>query len=613
MIHFNKVLIRTPTFSLDSKNPELTNLPDTFEEGLFLASPSYLEEIMKHTKFSKPKDSKLENTLHKYWLRSISRCTPYGTFAGVFLADITEGDSSLVLGERSHHKRSVRLDMNTLIMLIKWIESQEKIKSQLLFFLNNSLYEQGGEFRYAEYVFINGRRKYGLVSIKKTTYIERILEEAKEGISFEDICGILIKEEKVTDDDAKSFASEIISSQVLISELEVTITGEDPLTNLLEQVKRFKGISDIQNHISTLVAFFKSEKFGVDHYNEIESYLSTIFDKPIKNSLQVDLFLNTECRKINKDLIETIFQQIKKLSCFARKNKNSSIEEFKKRFDLIYERSEVSLVQALDSDTGIGYAGIDDNTGNPSEWIDKLTPSPSVSSNHLNEFDFIKEFSLKKYEDYILGKRTIIEILDEELTNFEDNNKLHVFPDSMYLMGSLFNIVENHDVPILFSLLGVGGPSAANLIGRFTASSNELKGLCSEIVTSEEALNQEAIYAEIVHLPEDRLGNVLLRPRLRQYEIPYLGKSGINEEFQIPIDDIMISINDGKVLLRSKKHNRQIIPRLTTAHNFQSASNLPIYKFLCDLLDIPRKVYQYFRFETLPGFPTQRLPATAGL
>jgi len=31
------------------------------------------------------------------------------------------------------------------------------------------------------------------------------------------------------------------------------------------------------------------------------------------------------------------------------------------------------------------------------------------------------------------------------------------------------------------------------------------------------------------------------------------------------------------------------------------------------LVDIPRKVYQYFRFETLPGFPTQRLPATAGL
>jgi len=30
-------------------------------------------------------------------------------------------------------------------------------------------------------------------------------------------------------------------------------------------------------------------------------------------------------------------------------------------------------------------------------------------------------------------------------------------------------------------------------------------------------------------------------------------------------------------------------------------------------VDIPRKVYQYFRFETLPGFPAQRLPATAGL
>src|SRR5690606_14240889 len=82
--------------------------------------------------------------------------------------------------------------------------------------------------------------------------------------------------------------------------------------------------------------------------------------------------------------------------------------------------------------------------------------------------------------------------------------------------------------------------------------------------------------------PQARIGNIILRPIIRKYEIPYVGLSGIDENHQIKTDDLYVSIKNGEIILRSKKLNKRIHPKLTTAHNF-SHNSLPIYKFLCDL------------------------------
>ena len=64
------------------------------------------------------------------------------------------------------------------------------------------------------------------------------------------------------------------------------------------------------------------------------------------------------------------------------------------------------------------------------------------------------------------------------------------------------------------------------------------------------------MFAEIVHLPESRIGNILMRPVLRQYEIPYLCGTTLSEEFQIPLTDLLVGIEGDKVVLRSQKLNK---------------------------------------------------------
>src|SRR6185295_14938197 len=49
---------------------------------------------------------------------------------------------------------------------------------------------------------------------------------------------------------------------------------------------------------------------------------------------------------------------------------------------------------------------------------------------------------------------------------------------------------------------------------------------------------------------------------------------------QLPVTDLVVSVAEGEIVLRSASLKRRIVPRLTTAHNFRSGT-LGLYRFLC--------------------------------
>ena len=124
------------------------------------------------------------------------------------------------------------------------------------------------------------------------------------------------------------------------------------------------------------------------------------------------------------------------------------------------------------------------------------------------------------------------------------------------------------------------GPSGARLLGRLCRGDEELEEHVREYLAREEALEPDAIFAELSIAPETEVGlNITQRPVLREWEIEYGGGSGAPADRRIEPSDLAVSVENGQVVLRSLALARRVIPCCTTAMNPMWVS-LPAARFL---------------------------------
>ncbi len=229
------------------------------------------------------------------------------------------------------------------------------------------------------------------------------------------------------------------------------------------------------------------------------------------------------------------------------------------------------LLPVLDTETGIGYGST--GKGSSSSLVEGLTrvnsdESLTSSLKRATEQWLRRKLATSQRQGYStirISKKDIDQLSAEE----------YVLPTSTSV---IFRCVDEETI----YLEAVSGTGATNLLGRFANDSEDLWQLARDLADTEQAYNPDVIFAEIVHLPERRTGNILRRPLLRDYELPYLAQSPLPHEQQIALQDVDVSLRKGRITLRSRHLNREIVPKLSTAHNYAHES-LPVYQFLCDL------------------------------
>lgn len=594
--NFSKYVLRSPLLAFDlykeiTSKKEITDeqlkgfyANKSIKEAIFLASPdlSKAANLWVNGKIENKKDiDRLKFSILKYISRMSSRCTPFGLFAGCSIGEFND-ETNISLNEIEKHKRHTRLDMNYLVALSQDLTKIDHIKKQLLFFPNTSIYITGNQLRYIEYQYVKGMRHHFIISVDNTSYLDKVMKKAKEGAKLKDLAKVLINED-VTDADANYYIEQLISNQLLVSEFEPSVSGPEFLDQMFSVLDKLNNVDTIIQKLETV----RFELKGIDKTigNDVNKYEKVItllkdFETDInpKFMFQTDMILGKKNNTLDKKIIKDIQNGLRLLNKINIQKKPSTLSKFKDAFYERFEENEIPLSQALDTESGLGYKQ-DQGFGDINPLVDSLVLETKKIKHDVKEIEWssIDSFFQKKLIEAYRNESYTISISKHDFEDLEET--WNGLPDTFSCMIEILEIDGTQKI----KFDGHGGSSAANLLGRFCHGDKDMQNLVKEITDVESKMNNDKIVAEIIHLPESRVGNILMRPNLREFEIPYLAKSLRPKTNQLTIEDLMISIkNNNKIVLRSKTLNKEIIPRLSNAHNY-THNSLPIYHFLCDL------------------------------
>ncbi|MFO0579661.1 MAG: lantibiotic dehydratase [Polyangia bacterium] len=576
------------------------------KEALLLASPLTADsmEVWQRDPDSE-RGRKIQNTLIRYAIRMVARPTPFGLFAGCSFGTI--GAMALApqgrplhieLGTRATYQRKTRLDGDVLASLSAQLLASRELRTALCFYTNRTLYRGGGRWRYIE------RRtktqagadeatarmgRYLSAAIEPQPFLDAAIERARDGASFSEIAAALLAADPELDaDQVTEFVHELIDNQILMPELEPAVTGPAPLLDLRAQLEAAAPGVPRAAHAAGEMAAIARELVELDHsglgavgarYEALAARLDRE-QAPVDRArmVQVDLLKPITQAKLRDTVLAEVMRAVNLVHRIGEHAPNAGLQRFREAFVMRYEAREVPLLEALDEELGVGF----DGAGSDEPLLAGLAFSrrPELERQVLSKrYAALRNLLLRALRD---GARQVE--LTEEVAAALAHPSPPPLPDAFAAIVNVLDCVtpeRRSDFRLLYQ--GAVGPSGARLLGRFCHLDPQLADLVRQHLRAEERLRPDALFAEIVHLSDGRLNNILARPLLREHELAFHGRSGAPRPQQIDLEDLRVCVQGERIVLRSARHQREVLPRLTTAHAYGDLRHAGIYRFLAAL------------------------------
>ncbi|NKC20389.1 lantibiotic dehydratase [Pseudoalteromonas sp. S4498] len=551
-------------------------------EALYVASPSLLERLDQwrekpHSKQGK----KVALALLRYLIRMSSRATPFGLFSGIHMGKIG-ADTRLVSESAEHDSRKTRLDMFLLSAIRSHLAETEAKSDKLTYMPNPSHYFIADQCRYIETYLSDDTMQYRLSAVDSDEYFTTMLNLAKQGLSHSQLIEQFCKHYSEAEyDEVSGYLEELINEGILVPDIPLPLTGESPDVALIKSLKTFAPpeiSAKLERAVNDLAVMDKAGSATPEQYQSIFTHLSELPVKVQENKLfQSDTYRAFSACELSQQELLRVNKQLQIVASLSQRSKHNPLESFINKFNTRFEGQFVPLDMILDDESGIS---VSTETGYDAPLVGGLqlgnAGGGQTNTPEYSELDYIIDQAVSLPSN--LGKSSIVLKSNELKQRIKSKVELN-FPRSMAVMLSLF---EDDKANPIMKFNGCYGPSAANLLGRFCHLDDALKDSVIQHLEQEHNHSEHVIFAEIVHMPEGRPGNVIARPHLRQYEIVFMADSALDPEYQIPLSDLYVWVENRQVKLWSKRLDKRVIPRLSSAHNF-SARSLSAYKFLCML------------------------------
>lgn len=520
-------------------------------------------------------EDKVLISLYKYYSRISTRCTPYGLFAGFGTGAVSDKSSQIILSDESFYP-IFRIDM----LFLKKIKEQllQNQTEGILYYPNNSIYEIGESIRYIEW---NKEYNYEITEVENNIVLNKVFQISQNGITKSEIASHI--EHSFSDlnkGDIIEYVDTLVESKILVDSLPPFLTSlEDPLLELNHSLKKNGINTDI---LKPIIEFQKQNISNLSsaQYKEMTDYCNHIIGEDSGQFYQVDLKIKLDSNNITKSVIEYISRVAIELKSISSSQPQERLTEFYKKYSKKFESKEISLARALDPQIGVGYDL--QISGNVEET--PLVNDIYFTYKNTNEkvaVPPIIKIIIDKYIDCFNPQSTrIINLSENDISEASIEKSEVGLQNDYYLFGDLLanslEELDNLDFKF-FPKAPFPSPFPNNILSRFAYHDQELM----QMMKSNTQVSDSVIHAEIIHHPSDRVGNILLRPNLYDFEIPYVTETK-GDKVKIEISDILVRIDGGRIILRSKSLNKEIKPHLSSAYNY-SLNQLAVIRFLGDL------------------------------
>jgi lantibiotic biosynthesis protein len=567
--------LRADRQRLRARLRDLIRRPE-IREALYVASPS-LDKSLAHW-LQDPDSARglsAELVLVRYFQRMTHRCTPFGLFAG-HSAGRFDANARLALEPLRNNRRCTRLDRGWLSKLVSHLEQSHALREIAAVYPNSSLYRVAGQLRYMEFrVDENGHRTYKLVAASESPYLLEVLACADRGATVSQLAQALAAKIHVTLEESAAFIHELIDAQVLVLDLELPITGLDTIDELVARLERAPETIECGRIIRDAVTRMREmDRAGLGQapacYENLAGELEKLPIQTGPSSLwQVDLFKPASEFALGRNVAVEIEECAALVRRITPLPPTDSLSSFRAAFQRRYGERWVPLMEALDPETGIGFpVGV----ASEAEDMSLLAGFVATGSTGTREPAWSDRdvFLLRRLEKLLSEGQRAWQLTEADLQALDAEVGPDALADScdiaVRLAASSEEAIGRGDFKLLFG--GCFGPPGGRLLGRFCYGDTELHEKTCRHLRQEEERRPDALFAELVHLPQGRSGNLLARPVLRGHEIVFLGRSGIAADRQIKVADLVISVVDGHVVLYSTTHGKQVLPRLTSALSY---------------------------------------------
>lgn len=573
------LLLRSPFFSYLQYNINQTEniLHDQyFQTALYLASPQLYQMLAAKNFEIKDLTTKEQVSILRYYNRMSFRPTPFGSFSS-YTTVRWELDAPIRLDKEENAWLHVNFDQEAVLQLADGLNEYDV--SQHLYHCNPALYKAGLEFRFIKTNY-TPEKKHASFALESYEYnkvtadlIVFCQHKPRNGQAMTDQ---IIELTGCSLESALDYLDFLVNAQIIVPETAINITGEDYLQRLLNHPDTT--VPDFKQKLQTIYQRLQAVPFPSAAYlikitDDVNHLLLDLAAEKISQSFYAGLERKVLSGGVAIQYQQQILNGLKASQCLVQPISSLHLQQFIRDFKNRYDRQKIPLLLALDPETGISY-GEQTRADVASDLLKKVNFNNRTEGATVPlDWSPVHRLLLKRWNQ---NPHTTDPILlnDHDLLTIQPN---HLYVSSPPSLSVIFRPVDDH-----VFLETIGGVSATALIGRFTYWSDDIHTLSKELASREQVANPAIIFAEIGQVSDTHADNINRRKHCYAYEIPVNSVSTLPLAQQIALSDLLISVADDKLILESISLQKVIIPRLSSAYNYNH-NDLSIFRLLCDL------------------------------